>query len=207
MKIISNTIISIFLGLFITACSVKNEKMSNKNIVVKNKEIETIYIQKIENDTLNLNEYLKEELLNLKKELTLNKNSSDAVIKTEILSSKMNFEHYYKQTDTIKCLSYRVTTNSRICIEYGKVKIPCNKKTFYLETKIDVIKQNKELLFSKVYKKTFSSNSCTKIKDSFKPSYKLIKNRDYQIKKYNSELAKIIAKESISEISKHLPTS
>lgn len=119
----------------------------------------------------------------------------------------MDFEHFYKQTNTTKCLNYRITKNSRICIEYGKVKIPCSKKTFYLETKIDVLKQNKELLFSKIYKKTFISSSCTKIKDSFKPSYILVKNRDYQIKKHNSELAKIIAKESIAEISKHLSTS
>jgi len=201
MKFVLNTLFIVVLSLFLVACSNKKNDLTNEKETKVNKKIEAIYISHIENDNLNLKEHLTKEINKQNnKKLATKKEKTDATIKTEILNSNMNFEYFYKPTNTEKCLNYKIVNNSRKCIEYGKVQIPCKKKEFNLETKIDLISKNKEVLFSKVYKQSFSKNVCKNIKYSFNPTYHIPANKDKLIKEYNTKLAKKIAKDSINDI-------
>lgn len=200
MKVVSTILFTALLSIFLIACSNKKSNISNNNEINVNKKIETIYINNIENDDLNLKEQLKKELQKQdNKTIAIKKDKTDATIKTKILSSNMNFEYFYKPTNTIKCLNYKIGNNSRKCIEYGNVKIPCKKKEFELKTKIDLISKDK-VLFSKVYKQKFSKDICKSIKYSFDPTYYLPNNTKELIQKYNTKLAKKIAKDSIKDI-------
>ncbi|RXJ89151.1 hypothetical protein CRV01_11080 [Arcobacter sp. CECT 8983] len=201
MKVTLSILFTALLSIFIIACSNKKNDISNNNEIKINKNIETIYVNNIENDNLNLKEHLKEELKKQNnKQIAVKKEKTDATIRTEILSSNMNYEKFYKPTNTIRCLNYKIENNARKCIEYGNVKIPCKKKEFELKTKIDLISKEEKVIFSKIYEQKFSKDICKNIKYSFDPTYYLPNNSKELIQKYNTKLAKKIAKDSINDI-------
>lgn len=203
MKIILKLSIITILSLFMTACNSKNDKVTTTKTTKQNNKVENILVKKIENDNIQLKDSLNNEL-SINANTTNDKKQSDAIVKTEILKSNANYSHYTKPTTTIKCLNYKIENNKRVCIEYGTVQLRCTKKEFVLETKISLINESKKTIFSKIYEKTIVKNQCPKLKHHITSANKVFKNKNIQKKKNNTKLAKIIAKEFVSDISINL---
>jgi len=203
MKTILKLSLLTILTLFLTACNNKSEKVDTSKNTKKNQKVENILVKNIIDDNIQLKSSLTKELsknLNTIKD----EKKSDATVKTQILKSNANYTHYLKPTTTIKCLNYKIENSKRVCIKYGTVELTCTKKEFIVKTKISLLNKSKETIFSKIYEETIVKNQCPKLKHHITTANKIYKNKNTQKRKNNTKLAKIIAKEFVSDISINL---
>ena len=203
MKLLLN-IFLLALILFVSGCSTK--KLTIKSLhpsKIEKDKINIISLQKFDRDDVNQTAALANEIANKtvdnRKIFTLKDNNFgvDAILTGDVLNSSLNIYPYYQtQTDYSRCRYYRYDEkrNSRHCIEYRIIDIPCEKRQYNVTTSVTLIKPStNSVIFSKIYDKSSSEDIC------FDRPYHAYPDKF----RVNSQIAQNIAQDILDDISPH----
>lgn len=204
----------LFLTLFLLGCS--NKTVTIKSLQpsqISNIRVHDVILEKFINDNINQTNYIEEQIVNKivenKRVFTLKPTykNVDAIITGEVLDSSIHFSYYYEDdVDYTRCVEFEYKDKKRTdkCLRYKKIKIPCERKDYYVQTKIDVLDYNETALFSKIYKGHKQNIDCNYNRRFF-TEYFLHVNRvkNNSTNPVNLEIAKDIASKAINDISPH----
>ncbi len=205
---------TLFLSLFLLGCS--NKTVTIKSLQpskISNIKVHNVILEEFINDNINQTNYLEEQLVNKivenKKVFTIKPTyeNIDAIITGEVLNSSIHFSYYYEDDiDYSRCFRFEYKDGKRTnkCIEYRKIKIPCEKKDYYVQSKIDVLDYNENTLFSKIYKGHRQNIDCNYTRRFFTPYFlKINRVKNNSTDLMNLDIAKEIASKAINDISPH----
>ncbi len=207
------TLFLVLITLFISACGSKQLTVKSLSPSLMHQEkISTIILEDFTNDNINQANHLEEKLVNTQVEnkhlfkLQNSYENIDAIITGEVLDSSLYFDLYHNyERDYSRCYRYEYVNNKRtsICIEYAERRIPCERREYRVKTKIQVLNNYEEIIFSKIYLKLKRTNECYENRYFYNSSFYRHFNVDRQEEHYNQELAKSIADDFINDIAPH----
>ncbi len=203
----------LFITLFICACTPKQVSVKSLSpSLLHNKKIHNVILEDFINDNINQANYLEEKLVNMQIEnkrvfnLQNNYENVDAIVTGEVIDASLIYDFYYDyETDYRRCSRYEYKDKKRTsrCLEYRERRIPCERRNYSVKSKIQVLNQNEEIIFSKIYTKGKRTNACFKNRYFYDPIFyrhlKIDRKQDY----YNSKLANAISRDFINDIAPH----
>ncbi len=204
----------LFLTIFLLGCS--NKTVTIKSLQpsqISNIRVHDVILEEFVNDNINQTNYLEEQIVNKivenKRVFTLRPSykNIDAIITGEVLNSSIHFSYYYEDdVDYSRCVRFEYKDGKRTnkCIEYKKIKIPCERKDYYVQTKIDVLDYNETTLFSKIYKGHRQNIDCNYTRRFFTQYFLNVDRvKNNSTDSMNLDIAKQIAAKAINDISPH----
>ncbi len=154
---------------------------SNVNASFKNIRVERfLYDDVFQSDAVR--EKLANKTLNGRHIYNVNDYNFDVILRGKILDSSVDIQRYYKKDkNRCKLYIYDKQTKKSKCVSF--FTYPCEKQTYTLKTKIELISKNYDLLFTKTYQKNKHKDKC------YESSFHI----DRRVSKINSNLALQIA--------------
>ncbi len=213
MNYILKTIILFTLGFLFIGCISKQLTVKSLHpSLINDKKIYNVILEDFINDNVNQANYLEEKLVNatIDNQRVFNLKPTykniDAIVTGEVIESSLFYDIYYdEETDYSRCWKYKYKDGKRTtkCLEYKERKIPCENRDYKLKTKVEVLNQKEELLFTKIYSKTRNKKVCFKNRHYYNPFFHKTLNINRYKYEINSQLAKEIANDIIKDISPH----
>lgn len=213
MKSTFKTIFFVSILIFISGCTSKHLTVKSlEPSLLHDKKIYNVILEDFENDRINQANHLEEKLVNVTIDgsrvfnLQPRYENIDAIVTGEVLESSVYYDIYYNtDTDYSRCWKYKYKNGKRTtkCIEYKERRIPCEKRTYKVKTKVQVLNNDERIIFSKIYTKSARKDKCFTNRHHYYPYYynNLNINRNESI--INSQLSLKIANDVIKDISPH----
>lgn len=204
----------ILLSLLFIGCAQKSVTVSTlKPSSMSEHKIHNVVLEKFLNDDINQTDYIEELLQNRVvdgvKLFTLQNdyNNIDTIITGNVLSSTINYDFYFDEDiDYSRCIEYEYKDKKKTskCIEYRRKRIPCERKDYFVETKVQLLDKQENLIFSKIYSISKFTNECYRNLVYYPHPYYFNRanlSRDkYEV---NSKIAREIAYKLLNDISPH----
>ena len=154
-------------------CTPKIHIKAIKPSIIKDKDIKQIYIDKINNDYINLQTNISSKMNNIYvndiKYFDIVKESNNNVIDTSsilsgtINSTKFRVENYTKtKTDYNRCAFYKKNSKGKVyCARHYEYEIECLKYIYFVDATINITKvSNERKIINKHYNKSATTNVC-----------------------------------------------
>ena len=203
----------VLVSFFLSACTGKHLTVKSlQPSILPDKKINNIILEDFLNDDINQVNQLEEKLVNMvvdgKRVFNLQNSyeNIDAIITGEVLNSSLYYDFYYDlDIDYSRCREYRYRDGKRTkrCIEYRERRIPCERRTYNVQTKVQILNKQEDIIFSKIYTKTKNIKQCFRDRYYYNPVIYNHFGLDRKETYYNSQLARSIANDIIKDISPH----
>lgn len=213
MKSFLKTILLLITIFFISGCTSKHLTVKSlQPSLMHDKKIYNIILEEFENDRVNQANYLEEKLVNImvdgKRVFNIKPTYQDidAIVTGEVLESSLHYNVYYEEDiDYNRCLKYEYINGKRTkkCLRYRIKRIPCEQRNYKVKTEVQVLNKYEDIIFSKIYSKSKRVNQCFKNRHNYYPHYYNRSSIDINKNQINSQLAREIATNVISDISPH----
>lgn len=204
----------LLLPLIFIGCANKSVTVSAlKPSSIPNLNIHNVILEQFENDDINQTDYLEEAILNKIVEgkriftLQVDYKNIDAIITGRVLTSTIDYDFYFdEETDYSRCIEYEYKDKKKTskCLEYRTKRIPCERKNFTVETKVQLLNKNEQIIFSKIYPLSKFTDECYK-NSIYYPHPYYFNRANLQKDKYimNRKIAREIAYRVLNDISPH----